>query len=281
MQLVKFYIKNRNKTMSYIPKFEDFARINEASTMTKGIPTELFNAIKGVQIGIRVAGKNLNRKADKNPPARFTDSEIENMPTMEEAITPHLTSIGWMNNPNIKVEFDTNSKYLADRGEVKIFIGKYIKIEFRLSYRGPYEQPFYVEVWNNVKYTLVKRAEFYGDLNDQVQAIKNIIDANMDVWNAAMNQAPQSTADEFLDDPDIQRVVQRHLKSNNSTWDLVRGIVGVSLFEAEPGAERKNELQDAIKFIQKYLNDKDFINADVKHRLSGRNNILNKDGDWE
>ena len=264
--------------MSYIPKFEDFTRINEASSTTKGIPTELFNAIKGAQIGIKIAGKNLSRKPDKNQ-ARLTDAEVANMPSMKEAITPYLTSIGWMNNPSIEVEFREKDDFY--RGWVEIRIGNYLKIEFELSYYMPYMKPFSVDLWNNVKYNRIKKAEFYGNINDQVQAIKNIIDANMDVWNAAMGEAPQSSADAFLDRPDMKRATESHLKSGNSLWDLAYGFIGVSLFEATPGAERKKQLEGAIKIFQKYLNDKDFINADVEHRLSGNNSILNKDGDWE
>lgn len=264
--------------MNHIPNFENFARLNEAATTVKGIPVELFNAIKGAQIGIKVAGKNLSRKPDKNI-ARLSDEEVANMPSMREAITPYLTSIGWMNNPNIEVKFRDDSDYY--RGWVEISVGKYVKMEFSLSYYDPYAYSFEVELWNAVKYTRIKKAEFYGDLNDQVQAVKNIIDANMDVWNAAMNEAPQSTADAFLDTPHYRRAIERFLKNDDDLRDLSRGIVGISLFDREPGADRKKGLQDVIKFIQTYLNDKDFINADVNHRRSGRNNILNKDGEWE
>jgi hypothetical protein len=236
--------------MKHIKLFEQFNEINEAVAMVKGIPAELFNLVKKVQLDQKVVGKNLKKQTNLKPVFR-SEEEIAKLPEPTEALSSFVNSVDWMQDKNVKVDIDFNS--------AEIVIGKYLILIFNFDMGG---NTFRISL-SNKDYSDIKKVVYAGPYEDQIEAFKNVIKVNNGLWTAALNEAPQSTANEFLDDTEVQMLYKKLTKTDLNTRQLSLGVVAMSLTE-NPGADRKRELQEALKTIQKYLSDTDFIQADVQ-----------------
>lgn len=238
--------------MKHIKLFEQFSEINEAAAMVKKVPAELFALAKKVQFGPKVVGKNIKKRVGK--PVFRPEEERAKLAEPAEALPSFINSVDWMDDKNVEVKYGWNS--------AEITIGKYLILMFKFDMGG---NVFRINLCNK-DYSDIKEVEYAGPYEDQIEAFKNVIEANNQLWVAALNEAPQSTASEFLDDSGVEALNKKLARTDLDIGQLSLGVVAKSLTE-DPGADRMRALQDAVKTIQKYLSDTDFIQADVSARI--------------